>query len=98
MTEVVPAFIDPPGPCAPTQEWRDYRDELRRSDLPGLGPFIREAAANIARLRRATGELPRQKGQRSATRRPGRHKKRPGSKTGQKEPTPPMTAFSSPAR
>jgi hypothetical protein len=46
-----PALIDPPGPYAPLQKWRDYRDELRRSDLPGLAPFIREADATIARLR-----------------------------------------------
>jgi hypothetical protein len=45
-----PALIDPPGLYASLQEWLDYRDDLRRSNLPGLKPFIREADANIARL------------------------------------------------
>ena len=44
------AFIDPPGPYAPLQEWLDYRAELERSTLPNLGPFKREADAEIARL------------------------------------------------
>jgi hypothetical protein len=46
---VVPAFIDPPywGDLA---DWVQYRDDLRRMDVPGLAPFIREANANIARL------------------------------------------------
>jgi hypothetical protein len=44
-----PALIDPPGPYAPLEEWINYRDELARSDLPGLAPFIREANANIGR-------------------------------------------------
>jgi hypothetical protein len=47
---VVPALIDPPGPYATREEWLEYRDDLRRSSLPGLGPFIREADRNIARL------------------------------------------------
>jgi hypothetical protein len=46
---VVPAFIDPPGPYAPLEEWLEYREPLRRLDVPGLAPFIREATANIAR-------------------------------------------------
>lgn len=48
------AFVDPPGPYASLQEWLDYRGDLRRLDVPGLAPFIREADANIARLRRQT--------------------------------------------
>lgn len=45
-----PAFIDPPGDYASIQEWRAYRDELLRSDLPAVDPFIREANRAIARL------------------------------------------------
>jgi hypothetical protein len=52
-----PALIDPPAPDAPLAEWLDYREDLRRSGLPGLWPFVREADAIIARLRRATGKL-----------------------------------------
>ena len=44
-----PAFIDPPGPYASVQEWLAFRDELRRSGLPGIAPFIRAASATIAR-------------------------------------------------
>jgi hypothetical protein len=45
-----PAFIDPPY-YGDLTEWLAYREELLRSDLPGLAPFIREADVNIARLR-----------------------------------------------
>jgi hypothetical protein len=46
---VVPAFIDPPygGDLA---EWIEYREDLRRSNLPGLEPFIHETDRVIARL------------------------------------------------
>jgi hypothetical protein len=73
---VVPAFIDPPSSYAPIEEWLAYRDDLARLDVPGLASFIREATANIARLRRATGE--------SAARRPEerRARDRTGDKTG----------------
>jgi hypothetical protein len=47
-----PAFIDPPGPYATLDEWLAYLADLQRLDVPGLRPFIREAEANIARLRR----------------------------------------------
>ena len=47
---VVPALIDPPGPFASSEEWIEFRDDLRRLDVRGLAPFIREANANIARL------------------------------------------------
>jgi hypothetical protein len=50
INPLCPALIDPPGPYASLQEWLAYRDDLRRSNLPGLAPFIREADANIARL------------------------------------------------
>jgi hypothetical protein len=39
---LVPALIDPPGPYASLEEWRNYREDLWRSDLPGLAPFIRD--------------------------------------------------------
>ena len=29
------------------EEWIEYREELRRSDLPGLAPFIRQADESI---------------------------------------------------
>jgi hypothetical protein len=45
-----PAFIDPPGPFAPLEEWIVYRDELHRSGIPGIAPYIREADCHIARL------------------------------------------------
>ena len=45
-----PAFIDPPGPYATLAEWISFRAELARMDVPGLGPFIREADRAIARL------------------------------------------------
>jgi hypothetical protein len=48
-----PALIDPPGPYAPLEEWIEYREGLRRMNVPGLAPFIRQAEAMIARLRRA---------------------------------------------
>jgi hypothetical protein len=47
-----PALIDPPGPYAPLAEWLDYREELRRLEVTGLGPFLDEAEAVIARLSR----------------------------------------------
>ena len=47
-----PALIDPPGPYALLAEWLEYREELRRMDVPGLAPFICEADAVIARLSR----------------------------------------------
>jgi hypothetical protein len=46
----VPALIDPPGPFAPVEEWIEYRNELARSNIPGVAPYIREADREIARL------------------------------------------------
>jgi len=45
------AFIDPPSPEAPVEEWIEYREGLLQSDAAGLGPFIRQADRMIARLR-----------------------------------------------
>jgi hypothetical protein len=54
INPATPAFIDPPGPYATLQEWLDYREELRRMNVPAtavrLKPFIDEADENIARL------------------------------------------------
>ena len=54
INPATPALIDPPGPYATLQEWLDYRQELRRMNVPatavGLKPFIDEADENIARL------------------------------------------------
>jgi hypothetical protein len=47
-----PAFVDEPSPYAPVEEWIEFRDDLLRSGLPGIAPFIREANRAIARLRR----------------------------------------------
>ena len=47
-----PAFIDPPY-YGDFTEWLAFREALLRSDLPGVGVFIREADENIARLRSA---------------------------------------------
>jgi hypothetical protein len=44
-----PAFIDPPY-WGDLQDWIDYREDLMRSDLPGVAPFVREADEYIARL------------------------------------------------
>jgi hypothetical protein len=49
VNAATPAFIDPPY-YGTLQEWIAYRDDLRRWNLPGLKPFIREADANIRRL------------------------------------------------
>jgi hypothetical protein len=46
------ALIDPPERGATLDEWIAHRDDLRRSGIPGIAPFIREADAHIARLRR----------------------------------------------
>jgi hypothetical protein len=55
VNPAAPAFIDPPGPYASLQEWIDYREELRRMNVPatavGLKPFLDEADDVIARLR-----------------------------------------------
>ena len=37
---------------APLQEWIQFRDQLQRSGIPYLGPIIREAHGEIARLRK----------------------------------------------
>ena len=50
-----PAFIDPPYGGS-MSDWIAYRDDLLRSNLPGVEVFIAEADRMIARLRRATGE------------------------------------------
>jgi len=50
---IAPALIDPPMPDATLEEWQQYYAELLRLDVPGLGPFLREAELNIARLSRA---------------------------------------------
>jgi hypothetical protein len=51
-SNICPAFIDPPGEYSPMEGWIKYRDELRRSGIPGIAPFVREAGVMIARLRR----------------------------------------------
>ena len=49
--KVVPALIDPPY-WGGLQEWIEYRADLQTlAHLPGIQKFIREADANIARLR-----------------------------------------------
>jgi hypothetical protein len=49
---LVPALIDPPiAPYASLPEWLDYRASLEALDAPGLAPYKREAAREIARLR-----------------------------------------------
>lgn len=48
-----PAFIDPPF-AGSLDAWLKFRAEmveLRRSGTPHIGPFIRKADRNIARLR-----------------------------------------------
>jgi hypothetical protein len=50
----VPVLIDPPGPYAPLEEWVEYREELRRMDVPGLWRFIRQADAMLAAVARSS--------------------------------------------
>ena len=51
-SSLCPALIDPPGRWAVVEEWLAYRDELARSGIPNIAPFVREADMMIARLRR----------------------------------------------
>jgi hypothetical protein len=52
-----PALIDPPyfGSLEDWQAFLAEMEELRRSGVPDVGPFIRKARQEIARLRAEQG-------------------------------------------
>jgi hypothetical protein len=51
---IAPALIDEPGIYDTLETWLKFRaemEELQRSGMPHIGPFIRRADRTIARLR-----------------------------------------------